>query len=61
MAVTTQVLDDRQWADAQESIAQSFLGVSAAEFKRNLKSGAYDGENEPDLLMEVLGYFPELD
>lgn len=61
MAVQTAVLDDQQWEATRESVAQAFIGVSAADFKRNFLAGVYDGDNEPDLLMEVLGYFPELD
>lgn len=60
MAAITRALTDAEWDEAREAIAQRFIGVSATEFVENFNAGLYDGDNAPDLLMEVLGYFPEL-
>lgn len=53
-------LDDTAWAAEREEAAQRFLGLSAEDFIAGYKAGAYDGF-EPDGLMAVLGFFPELD
>lgn len=59
--MTTIELNDTQWAEAREKVAQRFLGVGADEFAEKYVAGEYEGDNEPDFLMDVLAYFPELD
>lgn len=53
-------LDDAAWQAEREVATQRFLGISAAEFVERYENGFYD-EIEPDTLMTVLGFFPELD
>lgn len=60
MAVKTVELDDRAWVAEREAVTQRFLGMSAEEFVRRYRAGDFDAA-EPDMLMTVLGYFPELD
>jgi len=59
-AAPTVELDDQGWADVRDAMARRFLGVDADEFVRRFKAGDYDAD-EPDFLMDVLAYFPELD
>ena len=54
-------LNDAEWAEAREAMAQSFLGLSAEEFVARFNAGDFDGDDAPDLLMDVLAFFPELD
>lgn len=53
-------LDDLGWEETREVFTQRFLGVSADEFVRRFRAGEYD-EDEPEYLLDVLVYFPELD
>lgn len=48
------------WEGVRNSVTQQFLGISAKEFIQNFEAGRYD-EQPPEDLMEILGYFPELD
>lgn len=57
---STVELDDKGWAEAREAVTRRFLGIDADEFVRRFHAGAYDTD-EPDYLMDVLAYFPELD
>lgn len=58
--IDTVALDDQGWAEARNAMTMRFLGISADEFVTRFKAGEYEN-NEPDLLMDVLAYFPELD
>ncbi len=60
MAVTIEELTDERWAKIRDEVAQQWLGVSADEFVARFTAGEYD-EDEPDALMSVLAFFPELD
>ena len=60
MKIETVELDDKAWAEAQDAITMRFLHVPAAVFVEKYLAGAYD-EAEPDFLMDVLAYFPDLD
>ena len=53
-------LDDRAWAVEREAVTQHFLGIGVDEFVARYEAGAYE-DQEPDALMAVLAYFPELD
>lgn len=53
-------LNDAAWAEARESMAQRFLGMSADDFVQRYNAGDFD-TNEPVFLMDVLAFFPELD
>lgn len=53
-------LTDEQWERERDAITRRFLGISALEFVERYNAGEYD-DVEPDGLMTVLGYFPELD
>lgn len=53
-------LNDQEWAAERDAIAQQFLGIDADEFVARYRAGAYDID-EPEALMTVLAYFPELD
>lgn len=57
----TTVLEGKAWDDARDGMTRRFLQVSADEFVEKFKNGDYEGDDEPDFLMEVLAYFPELD
>lgn len=62
MSTTTVVAeqaDADQWAATRDSVAQHFLGVSAAEFVARFQAGAFDLDTPG--LMAVLALFPELD
>lgn len=60
MSVELVELDDAAWAVERNNVAQRFLGISAVEFVRKFKAGEFDNA-EPDGLMAVLAFFPELD
>jgi len=60
MSVELIELDDTAWAIERNNIAQRFLEISATEFVRKFKAGEFDNA-EPDGLMAVLAFFPELD
>ena len=53
-------LDDAAWALERDAITTTFLGIGADEFVRRFTAGEFD-EVEPDGLMAVLAFFPELD
>lgn len=53
-------LDDKAWAEMREAVTQRFLHISAEEFGLRYQAGEYD-QIEPDFLMDVLAYLPELD
>lgn len=57
-AVTDQV-DAVQWDETRDTVAQHFLGLTAADFVERYTSGAF-AEDTPGL-MAVLSLFPELD
>lgn len=60
MAVTVEELTDDRWAEVRDEVTQQWLGVSAEEFVARFNAGDYDVD-EPDALMSVLAFFPELD
>lgn len=59
-AVDVKVLDDHEWEAQRDAITQRFFGIDAADFIRRYTAGEYD-DVEPNGLMLVLSYFPELD
>ncbi len=60
MTVQTVTLTDQQWNAEREAVTQRFLGMGAEEFRQRYLAGEFD-EVEPDGLMAVLAFFPELD
>jgi hypothetical protein len=60
MTTKTVELDDEQWIAERDATVRHFLGIGADEFAARFRAGAYD-RDEPDALMTVLAYFPELD
>ncbi len=60
MSVTVEELDDQQWEQVRDEVARRWLGLSAADFVERFNAGAY-AEVEPEELMSVLAFFPELD
>ena len=58
--VRTVELNDEQWDQERDAVTRRYLGLSAADFVRNFRDGAY-ADSQPDDLMTVLSFFPELD
>lgn len=49
-----------EWEVERDNVTRRILGISAVEFIQNFNSGLYDAD-PPEDLMEILGYFPDLD
>lgn len=60
MTVHTTELDATAWEAERDEITRTFLGIGAADFVARYKAGEFDAI-DPDGLMAVLTYFPELD
>lgn len=62
MGVKTVKLNDEEWEIERDKFTRKYLGVSADEFRAKLLAGEYDDDDDaPDMLMEALSLFPELD
>lgn len=53
-------LNEAEWDVERDKFTRRFLGVSADDFRDKLLAGDYD-EDPPEMLMEALALFPELD
>lgn len=60
MTVHTTELDAAAWEGERDEITRTFLGVGAADFVARYKAGEFAAV-DPDGLVAVLAYFPELD
>lgn len=60
MLAETVELDNEAWQAERDAATRRFLNMSADEFVERYQRGDFDN-CEPDGLMAVLGFFPELD
>jgi hypothetical protein len=60
VTVHTTELDETAWEAERDEIARAFLRMGAADFVARYKAGEFDAI-DPDGLVAVLAYFPELD
>lgn len=60
MTVHTTELDAAAWEAERDAITRTFLNMGADEFVARYQTGEFDAI-DPDGLMAVLAYFPELD